>query len=69
MHKHRKYISENLQEIKGEIEYLKEVFDPQLLFCRLIAMGEINDVREVLENGYIGKSALNKLHKRYPKDT
>lgn len=68
MRKHKKYISEHLQEINDEIDHLKDVFDPQLLFCRLIAMGELKDVREIIKQGYLGKSALNKLHKRYPKE-
>ena len=68
MRKHKKYISEHLQEINDEIDHLKDVFDPQLLFCRLIAMGELNEVREIIKQGYLGKSAFHKLHKRYPKE-
>ena len=68
MKKHKKYISEHLEEIKDEINHLREVFDPQLLFCRLIAMGELNEVREIIKQGYLGKSAFHKLHKRYPKE-
>ena len=66
MQKHRKYISEHLQEIKGEIDHIKDVFDSQLSFCRLIAMGSQDEVREIIKQGYLGKKAFNKLHKQYP---
>jgi len=58
-----------MDEIESELQYLKDVYDPQLLFCRLIALGDLPTVRDIMtKDCCINTTILNKLHKMYPRE-
>ncbi len=54
--------------IQEEYDYLTELYEPQVILCRLIAMGFTDTVEEILDDGFVPSGTLNQLHDLYPKE-
>lgn len=54
--------------IKLYYGYLEELYESQSILCRFIAMGLIDVVQAILENGFISDEQLNQLHGMYPEE-
>ena len=62
------YPSHEFKGIQEEYDYLTELYDPQVILCRLIAMGITDTVQEIVEDGFVSSAPLNQLHDLYPKE-
>ena len=62
------YPSQEFKGIQEEYDYLTELYDPQVILCRLIAMGFADTVEEIVDDGFVSSGPLNQLHDLYPKE-
>ena len=62
------YPAHEFKGIQEEYDYLTELYDPQVILCRLIAMGFTDTVEVIVDDGFVPSGPLNQLHDLYPKE-